>query len=518
MRRRDLLFSPLLLTTLGGCRGDTSARDGVLRFGLAHAPRNLDPRLATDATSERVNRLLYSRLVELDDQGLPVPGVARWQVLSPTHYRFALGNSGRGFSDGTRLSAADVAATYSSILDPATASPHRALLSLIREIRIPDGDRIELLLREPDPLFPAYLGIGILPAAALAAGRSFAEEPLGSGPFRLLGRPKPGWLRLERRRDGQVLELLTVKDPNVRVMKLLRGEIQILQNDLSPELVKFLEERGGADGDGPDGSIRVETRPGVNFSYLGFNLAGPVTGRLEVRQAMAHAIDRESLVRHLFHGRARLAESLFPPEHWAGHPGLAPYPYDPERARSLLVSLGFTDGRPLALTLKTTSDPFRVRLATAIQAQAAEAGIRIRVQSHDWGTFFGDIKAGRFQLFLLTWVGIRLPDIFRYAFHSASLPPAGANRGRYRSAAADRLIEEARAQPVLADQAPIYRALAERLHQDLPCLGLWYEDQVVAVRPEVRGYRLAADGNYDGLADLRLQVAGPVGSLASSRP
>jgi peptide/nickel transport system substrate-binding protein len=505
----------LLIWGLGGCRRSSAPADGVLRFGLANPPRNLDPRLAMDAISERVNRLLYSRLVELDDQGLPVPGIARWKVLSPTHYRFELGDLGRDFSDGTRLGAADVAATYRSVLDPATVSPHRPLLSLIGEIRVPDADRVEFLLREPDPLFPAYLGIGILPAAALAAGRSLAEDPLGSGPFRLLDRPGPGRLRLERRRDGQRLELLTVKDPNVRVMKLLRGEIHLIQNDLSPELVKFLEARGGADG--PDGSIRVETRPGVNFSYLGFNLADPLTGRLPVRHAIVQAIDRQALVRHLFHGRAGLAESLFPPGHWAAHPGLTPSPFDPDEARDRLESLGFTHEHPLTLTLKTTSDPFRVRLATAIQAQAAEAGIRIRVQSHDWGTFFGDVKAGRFQLFLLTWVGIRLPDIFRYAFHSASVPPVGANRGRYRSNEADRLIEQARLQPSLADQVPFYRALAERLHEDLPCLGLWYEDQVVAMGPGVQGYRLAADGNYDGLADLRFQVAPTARSLASSR-
>jgi peptide/nickel transport system substrate-binding protein len=489
--------------------------DGVLRFGVANAPRNLDPRLATDAASERVNRLLYGRLVELDDQGLPVPGIARWEALSPTHYRFELGEVGRDFSDGTRLLAADVAATYGSVLEPASGSPHRALLSLIREVRAPRADRVEFLLHEPDPLFPAYLGIGILPAAGIAAGRSFAEHALGSGPFRVLGRPEPGGLRLERRRDGQVLEIVRVKDPNVRVMKLLRGEIHMLQNDLSPELVHFLEVRGVLAGAG--GSVLVESRAGVNFSYLGFNLADPSTGGLEVRRAIAHAIDREALVRHLFYGRARLAESLFPPEHWAGHPGLRPYDHDPERARALLESAGFTSARPLTVTLKTTSDPFRVRLATAIQAQVAEAGIRLRIQSHDWGTFFGDVKSGRFQCFLLTWVGIRLPDIFRYAFHSTSVPPAGANRGRYRSAETDQLIEEARVQPTLAEQAPIYRALADRLHQDLPYLGLWYEDQIAALGPEIEGYSLAADGNFDGLSDLRLRLAGPARSMASSR-
>lgn len=70
---------------------------------------------------------------------------------------------------------------------------------------------------------------------------------------------------------------------------------------------------------------------------------------------------------------------------------------------------------------------------------------------------------------------------------------------------------------MLADQAPIYRALAERLHQDLPCLGLGYEDQVVALRSEATGYRLAADGNADDLGDLRIQVVPAARSLASSR-
>ena len=83
----------------------------------------------------------------------------------------------------------------------------------------------------------------------------------------------------------------------------------MLQNDLSPELVDYLADRP---------SVRVEARPGVNFSYLGFNMEDPVTGRAEVRRAIAHAIDRGQLLRYLFRDRGRTAESLFPPDHWAG--------------------------------------------------------------------------------------------------------------------------------------------------------------------------------------------------------
>jgi peptide/nickel transport system substrate-binding protein len=303
-------------------------------------------------------------------------------------------------------------------------------------------------------------------------------------------------LRLERRHDGQVLELVTVKDPTVRVMKLLRGEIQMLQNDLPPELVGYLRKQPG---------VRVTEIPGVNFSYLGFNLGDPVTGILEVRRAIAHAIDRKAILRFLFQGAGRPAQSLLTPEHWAGAKRLAGYRYDPELARTLLTEAGFGPSRPLHLSYKTTSDPFRVRLATVIQAQLKRVGIEVAVQSYDWGTFYGDIKAGRFQLYSLSWVGIHTPDIFRYAFHSRSLPPVGANRGRYRSAEADRLIEAARTEPDLERQADIYRELQRRLLKDLPYVPLWYEDQIFACRRQVTGYHLAPDGNYDGLALVELQ-------------
>ncbi|NEV61342.1 ABC transporter substrate-binding protein [Thiorhodococcus minor] len=487
-----LLLSALLL----GCdRGVPD--DGVIRIGLSGPARNLDPRFATDATSERINRLLYRRLVEFDDQRLPVPGLATWQRLSPSHYRFRLGAEGRDFTDGTRLDADDVVATYAYVLDAANASPHRAQLAAIASVEALDSDTIDFHLAVPDPLFPAYLAEGILPADLVGSGRKLTDAPVGSGPFRLLDWPEPGRLVLERRADGQVMELLSVKDPSVRVMKLLRGEIQLLQNDLSPELVDYLAAQP---------QIDVETRPGRNFSYLGFNLEDPVTGDRRARLALAHAIDRKALIHYLFRDRARPAEAILPPDHWAGSPMLLPYAFDPDRARALLSELGYGPERPLVLSMKTSNDPFRIRLATAMQAQLARIGIALTIRSYDWGTFFGDVKAGRFQLYGLTWVGINTPDIFRYAFHSASIPPAGANRGRYKSARADALIEAAGSARDLQEQSGLYRELQGLLHHELPYLPLWYESQVLARRPELRGYQLAADGNYDGLESVRLTL------------
>ena len=106
-------------------------------------------------------------------------------------------------------------------------------------------------------------------------------------------------------------------------------------------------------------------------------------------------------------------------------------------------------------------------------------------------------------MYSLSWVGLKTPDSFRYLFHSDSLPPAGANRGRFRSPRADALIERAEAAADAGDQVPVYRELQHLLLDELPYIPLWYEHHVAGHRSDVTGYNLAADGNYDGLSEIR---------------
>jgi peptide/nickel transport system substrate-binding protein len=169
------------------------------------------------------------------------------------------------------------------------------------------------------------------------------------------------------------------------------------------------------------------------------------------------------------------------------------------RARQLLAEAGYSEAEPLKLGYKTSTDPLRIRIATIIQQQLREAGIDMALQSYDWGTFYGDIKAGRFQMYSLSWVGIKTPDIFRYAFHSKSLPPEGANRGHLHDAGIDNLVAAAEQGASLEAQALAYRDIQFRLLQLLPYIPLWYEDHVFAARNDISGYQLASDGNYDSL-------------------
>ena len=483
MRRLIALLLSLLM--LASC---ASAHDDSIRFGLSRFPVTLDPRQATDAASSRINRLLYQRLVDFDDQYRPVPSLATWQELSPIHYRFTLGRKGREFSNGT---SADVKATYDYILDPANASPHRVSLNHIRSIRTPDKDHVDFYLSRADALFPGRLVIGIVPAQ-VDTGKPLNRFPVGSGTFDL-----HSWtesvLQLVRRRDGQVVEFVEVPDPTVRVLRLLKGEVDIIQNDLPPEMISYLSTRH---------SVTVLRGPGTNYAYLGFNMQDPSVGQLRVRQAIASAIDRQAIIKYVLNGAARPASAILTPDHWAGDPFLERIPYDPDRARKIMHDLGYSKQQPLHLVYKTSTDPFRLRLATIIQQQLADVGIDVELRSYDWGTFYSDIKNGRFQMYSLMWVGVKLPDIFRYVYYSGAVPPAGANRGRFVDHEVDRLIDEADALPTMSAQAAVYRRIQGLVHRQLPYVPLWYEDHVAVMRNDIKGYVLAKDGNYDGLKSV----------------
>ncbi len=472
----------------------TDPASDAFRFGLASAPANLDPRFATDAASARVNRLIYDRLVDFNDAFEPVPALADWEQLSPTHYRFHLKPNDHPFHDGIVLTAHDVKATYDFILNADNASPHRASLTVIDRIAARDESSLDFFLIRPEPLFPGYLVIGIVPAHLIAANHPLHEHPVGSGPFSFLSRPDETRLHLLRIRDQQRFEFITVPDPTVRTLKLMAGEIDMLQNDLPPELVGYLEK---------DQTLKVRRRSGTNFSYLGFSLEDAVTRQARVRRAIAHAINRREIIQYVLDGGARPAQSLLPPEHWAGAQDLDPIPYDPEQARTLLHQAGYSRDDPVRIVYKTSSDPFRIRLATILQHQLNSVGIDVDLRSYDWGTFYGDIKAGRFQMYSLAWVGIQTPDIFDYVFHSRSIPPNGANRGRFRSSQADAFIDRAQAAPNLETKQRWYVQLQHHLADALPYVPLWYEDHIFIARREIEGFTMARDGNYDGLTQVR---------------
>jgi peptide/nickel transport system substrate-binding protein len=472
-----VLFGIVLLASCSGHGGDIE-RSQPIRFALAQAPLNLDPRYATDAASERVNRLLYRSLVDFDAQSKPVPDLASWKQISPTQYRFTLHDKPANFHDGSVFAVSDIAATYQSF-SQLKDSPHTAEFANIAQIIVVDTATLDFYLKQPDHQFVSKLIIGILPARLVAQHYDFSRAPVGNGPLKFVSWQNK--LTLQRLSDQQFISLIEVKDPTVRVLKLLRGELDLLQGDLPPELVKYLQT---------EPEIKVETGIGSNFSYLGFNLQDPQLKNLLVRQAVAHAINRQAIIQQVLVKDSREAAAILPPEHYTNQATFKSYDYDPALAKQLLIKAGVK--LPLKLVYKTSTDAQRIRLATIMQAQMQPAGIELEIRSLDWGTFFEDVKQGQFQLYGLTWVGIKTPEIYAKAFGSESVPPHGFNRGRFIDVALDSL---------LANED--WSAATVRIHNQLPYVPLWYEGQFVAMRKNIDNYSPKPDGNWDNLTTIK---------------
>jgi peptide/nickel transport system substrate-binding protein len=482
---KKYLFLLCLLSLMACHQQDANIGRGDIRFGIAQAPINLDPRYATDAASARVNHLLYRALVRFDEHYQVQPDLASWQIVSPTQYRFSLGSSGRIFHDGDQLDASDVQVTYQSLLD-LKDSPISAEFSNIKQIKLLDKNTLDFYLEQADSHFPSKLIIGILPAVEIKQEHDFSHHPMGSGPLKFVS-----WqdtLQLMRVSDGQKISLLEVKDPTVRILKLKRGEIDLLQGDLPPELVTYLKHQD---------DLNVIESSGANFSYIGFNLQDPILGNPLVRRAIAHSINRQVIIQQALVGGSREAGAILPPEHWAGNAHLTSYDYNPVLAKELLMQAGVS--LPLKLVYKTSTDAQRLRLATIMQAQMHEAGIDLEIKSLDWGTFFEDVKQGQFQLFGLTWVGVNTPDIYAKAFASYNLPPKGFNRGRFSDAHLDGLLDK-----------HDWQAATAYIHQQLPYVPLWYEGQFVAFRHGISQYQPKLDGNWDDLESISLNISSKV--------
>ena len=486
MQRKFLFIAFVLAGLLAACQKPTTTSSEI-NFAIAQMPLNCDPRYATDAASERVNRLIYQPLVDFDASSKPAWILGRSDAGSDTTYRFLLIKNRAHFHNGAALTAADVKATYDSFLSDSPFylkdSPHAAEFANIKNIKIEADDVVIFQLKQADKHFVEKLIIGILPKILIEHNHDFSHSPVGNGALKFVA-----WQNkfvLQRVKDGQLISLTEVKDPTVRVLKLLRGEVDLLQGDLPPELVKHLQS---------EAEIVVKTSVGANFSYLGLNMQDPVLKQLKVRRAIAYAVNRQAIIDKVMVQNSRVAGAILPPEHYTNAGQQLPaYDYNPALSKKLLLEAGVK--LPLKLTYKTSTDAQRVRFATIMQAQMAAAGIELTIKSLDWGTFFADVKNGNFQLFGLTWVGIKTPEIYAKAFGSDYFPPNGFNRGRYADAQLDAL---------LANED--WQTSTARIHKQLPYIPLWYEGQFAAKQKNISGYSPKPDGNWDDLNSIvRLQ-------------
>ncbi|MGB9245371.1 MAG: ABC transporter substrate-binding protein, partial [Candidatus Acidiferrales bacterium] len=487
---------------------------GTVNFLIESMPANLDPRIGTDAQSQHLDGLIFDSLLAHDAQMNIVADLAeRWEARDPLTYVFHL-RQGVKFHDGRPLSSADVKFTFDSILDGTVKTPKRGAFRMVTAVEDPDDSTVVFHLREPYASFLWNLtkpGVGIVPRGS---GPEIAQKPIGTGPFQFVNAITDQEIVLQRnlsyfgdageavgvRGNVERVRFRIVPDAIVRALELRKGSADVAINSLSPDMVVTLAK---------ERAIVADEQPGTTIAYVGFNLEDPILAHREVRQALAYATDRATLIKYLMRGQARAASSLLPPNHWAYDPDVRQYDFDPARAEQLLDAAGFKRGAGgvrFRLEFKTSTEEYSRLLSEAISDEWRRVGVAVELRPLEFATFYADLQRGSFQVSAQRWVGGNNdPDIFESVFSSKKIPPNGSNRGHYRNPKLDALIDRARMEMDRERRKALLWEIQRIVAEDEPYINLWYPDNVCVHRERLTNILIPPAGDYDFIEGARLR-------------
>jgi peptide/nickel transport system substrate-binding protein len=500
------------LLALAACH--QAQRDpGTVVFLIESSPANLDPRIGTDAQSQRIDALLFDGLVAHNASFQFTPALAeRWEQPNPLTLVFHL-RRGVRFHDGRMLTARDVLWTIDSMIQSrigsggsgAVISPKAAAYASIDTMEAPDERTVVLHLKHADNFLMTNLSTGAMGIVPEGSGGDFWQHPVGTGPFRFVSQQIDQDVVVERNRLSWAVvpklnrvRFSVVPDAITQSLELEKGSGDVAVNSLPMDSLPVLAARP---------NLQLEETGGTEIQYLGFNLLDPVLKDVRVRQAIACAIDRELIIHTLMLNHARPASSLLPSGHWAWTGDVAHYDFDPARARRLLDEAGQkpgADGVRFHLTMKTSNDEGTRLLAAVLQQQLAGVGIALDIRSYEFATFYSDVTRGAFQMYSLRWVGIEQPDIFSFAFATASFSPKGVNRSHYSNARLDALLGDAAGSQDMATRRAEYVEAQQILARDLPAINLWYRDTVVVHSRRLTHVAPTPSGSYTFLETAEL--------------
>jgi peptide/nickel transport system substrate-binding protein len=501
----------VLASTTSGCLRRRPPDPNILIVGVTSGPNNLDPRIGTDDVSGKTAQLVFNNLMTLDERLRVVPDLAeRLEHPDPLTYVATL-RRGVRFHDGHELTSADVVYTFKSLLDPGFISPRKGAFRMVRSIAARDRYTVAFSLSEPFGSFPVNLVFPIVPDGA---GPALREHPVGTGPYRFVSYAVDDRIELAAfddyfggRPKNRGLILKVVPDDIMRGLELRNGTVDIVVNDLAPDIVYQLRR---------DPRLQLVESPGTDYQYIGINLRDPLLRDLRVRQAIAYAIDRRAIIDYLRRGLATPAAGLLPPVSWAFEPDVFTFTFDPGKARALLDQAGYPDAGPggrqprFRLSLKVSNLEFNRLQSSVIQENLRAVGIALDVRTYEFATLYADVLKGNFQLFTLQWVGgaVADPDILRRVFHSSQVPPLGFNRGFFQDAQVDGLLDRAASTSDDGLRRALYGDAQRAVAGKVPYVSLWCKTNVAVAQRTLEGVHLLPTADFIFLKDVARTTAG----------
>lgn len=485
---------------------------GTVTRALTTEPPTLDPQGPPGSGQNAILPYLFDTLVYRDHDNTYKPFLAEEWDFSPDgkEVTFRL-RAGVRFHDGTPMNADAVVFTFRRFQEKGSANPLAGGVQDIASVEAVDEHTVRFVLKEPSPTFLGTLSLpyaGIIsPTAVQAHGDDFGLHPIGTGPFRLKAWEAGTSIVLERNPDYRwgppVVEnrgapyvdevrFLFVPDEATRLAALEAGEVDILFVNNPAHLEKL---RANED-------VNLNEVTLNSLVYLGFNCAKPPFDDVRVRQALAHAVNKEEILQVALGGVGQVAFAPLAPTLPGFDPSLKEYElrYAPERSRALLQEAGFAlgddgiwhrDGQPLEAVLLTSTRAPNGDIATVLQDQFARVGVRVEIRQLDARAVIQTSTKGEYDLLLwrYDWNDADVLNIYL-----ASGRIGRTNRVFYRSEKVDELLQRAAREMDEEARADLYVEAQKVILQDAPWQPLYNPSDFLAIRKRVQGVILGPMG------------------------
>ncbi len=493
-----------LLPVPGFCAG------GTLIWGRGGDSVSLDLAQATDGESIKAGIQVLENLVIFGKDSMDVePQLAEsWKVSDDgLTWTFKL-RKGVKFHDGYPFNARAVYDSFARIIDkshPYYQYGKWKYLSLslgpVKDIKVVDDYTIALVTEKPYAPLLNNLALWLCPILSPKAMNEYKDQigmhPVGTGPFKFKSWTKDDQIVLERNADywGEKAKvdriiLKSIPEPSARLMALQSGTVDIA-DDLDPDSVNLVKKNP---------KFVVIERPSVNVGYLALNTEKPALKDARVRQAISHAIDKNTLIKTIFQGLAVPAKNPFAPSIWGYNDKIKDYEYDPEKAKKLLAEAKFDPNTEIELWAMPVSRaymPEPVKTAELIQAYLAAVGVKAKIVRHEWGAYLSKTSNGEHDMCMLGWLGGNAdPDNFLYGLLSADTAktPGAANVALWKNAEFTDLCLKAQKTFNKAERTKLYLKAQEIFHAEAPWVPLAHSTIVRCYSKKLQDVPLRPNG------------------------
>jgi peptide/nickel transport system substrate-binding protein len=517
-----LALGILLLTAIILPSACKRSQSNAFVVALSDNIKTIDPigSPSVDAASERMRTLMFNSLVKKDEKFDYVPELASNIQRSDDGLVFTfILHDGVTFHDGRPFTSADAKYTLDTVLASTFAKAASFFegsgvnkTAYVKSVEAPDAHTLIIRLNKQwTGLLPNLVPIAIVPKDSYESQKT---HPLGTGPFKFKGYDQVQQVvDLEANQnywDGPtkipVLRVRVISESNAMQAELQSGRIDIapLATSLSPDAIKAL---------GQNPNLTVQQFEGSNLNLLTFNTTEPPLNIIKVRQAIAYAIDRESIIRDLVLNQGAIAHTILPEASWA-YAKPPTYQFDPNKAKQLLDEAGFRDpdgdgpqmrwANPLLFRISGSSASAR-QYSGVIQNYLKNVGIPVSIETSEFNTMRQQVQNGQFQVNYSQWVGGNQDPIFYHDLFATSeiaTPTRGLNRSRYSNPELDKILDEAANTYDHAKAAPLYAKAQEIISRDVPVFPLWYQANMVIAKKSVGNIHVNASGDWGFLKDL----------------